>query len=53
MTAKPRLTVVTAETVDIYASHIALIKSRDWAAVHVSGDRNPPLDMADRRRTWR
>lgn len=29
------------------------IASRNWGAVHVAGDRAPPLDLAVMRRGWR
>lgn len=53
MTAR---TVVAAEPepIDIQAKARAEIAKRDWRAVHVNGDRSPPVQIADRprRRAW-
>lgn len=39
---------------DIYAADRAKIRSRNWASIHIAGDRRAPLDIPDRphRRTW-
>ena len=40
--------------VDIQAEHRAYVASRDWAKVHIEGDRNPPLSIGERvKRGWR
>jgi hypothetical protein len=39
--------------VDLYATWRAEIAARDWSAVHVTGDRNRPLDLPERRGGWR
>jgi hypothetical protein len=49
-----KLRIVEEPLIDIGALIRADAKSRDWAAVHIRGDRNPPLGFFDRvRRTWR
>lgn len=35
---------------DIYAKDKAKIASIDWAAVHIRGDRAPPISLSDRVR---
>lgn len=53
---KPNLKIIRAthRPVDIYADWRAKIEATDWARVHIWGDRNPPLDIADRpKRSWR
>jgi hypothetical protein len=56
MSARPSLRAVDkpAEApVDITLAMRAEIMARDWAAVHVRGDRSPPLLSWERvRRTW-
>jgi hypothetical protein len=38
---------------DLTLAMRAEIEARDWAAVHIRGDRNPSLGFFDRvRRTW-
>jgi hypothetical protein len=51
---RPNLKVVPAdEPKDITLLLRAEIAARDWAAVHVTGDKNPPLPWMERvRRTW-
>jgi hypothetical protein len=44
---------VEADRVDLYATWRAEIAARDWSAVHVTGDRNRPLDLPERRGGWR
>jgi hypothetical protein len=52
---KAALKLVSNETpIDITLALRADIKARDWAKVHVAGDRNPPLYWVERvKRTWR
>ena len=38
--------------VDIYASWLAEIESRDWSACHVNGDKAQGLALSDRPRRW-
>lgn len=52
----PELHIIktTHRPVDITALLRAEIEQRDWSKCHVAGDRNPPLDIADRpKRGWR
>jgi hypothetical protein len=55
MTAKLKLIKTTHRAVvDIYGPWRAEIAERDWKACHTKGDRNPPLEIADRpKRGWR
>lgn len=49
-----RVVAPTEEPIDIAALNRADIRERDWAAVHVAGDRAKPLPMWERvKRTWR
>jgi hypothetical protein len=51
---RPNLKVVPAnEPKDITMLLRAEIAARDWAAVHVTGDKNPPLQLVPTiKRLW-
>jgi hypothetical protein len=53
MTPKPALKLVDVEPIDITLELRKEIEARDWARVHVAGDRAKPLPFFERvRRTW-
>ncbi len=54
MTAKLKIVPAQSEPPIRIGTDFAAIKARDWASVHIRGDRAVPLDIPDlRRRVWR
>lgn len=53
MTAK-RLRIVPSEPapVEVYAQLREEIRTRDWHAMHLAGDRNPPIQLRESRWRW-
>jgi hypothetical protein len=55
MTTKPALRIVdqAEQPTDITLELRKDIEARDWARVHIAGDRAKPISIADRiRRVW-
>ena len=54
---KPKLAIISKThrpVIDIYAEDRAKIAATDWSRVHIRGDRNPPLELDDKRGgSWR
>lgn len=51
---KPKLHIIKETPIDIGSLIRADAQARDWASVHIAGDRNPPLHWFERvKRTWR
>lgn len=50
---RTNLHIVEPAVIDITALNRADITPRDWAAVHVSGDRAPAINLPQRRKwSW-